>query len=83
MAKSTKTRSTTVPRTTRPRRPRSPRVDDTRSDASTACSSLPHGDIAMRAYELYLADGAMPGRELDHWLRAESELRDRVAANGN
>ena len=29
----------------------------------------------MRAYELYLADGAMPGRELDHWLRAESELR--------
>lgn len=37
----------------------------------------------MRAYELYLADGAMPGRELDHWLKAESELRYRSAANGN
>jgi hypothetical protein len=37
----------------------------------------------MRAYELYLADGAMSGRELDHWLRAESELRYRVAASGN
>ena len=83
MAKSTKTRSTTVPRTTRPERPRSPRVDDTRSYVSTTSSSLPHGDIAMRAYELYLADGAMPGRELDHWLKAESELRYRVAANGN
>ena len=83
MAKSTKTRSTTVPRTTRPERPRSPRVDDTRSDVSTTSSSLPHGDIAMRAYELYLADGAMPGRELDHWLKAESELRYRVAASGN
>jgi hypothetical protein len=56
---------------------------DTTSDVSTTGSSLPHGDIAMRAYELYLADGAMPGRELDHWLKAESELRYRVAANGN
>ena len=83
MAKSTKTRSTTVPRTTRPGRTRTPRVDDTTSDTSTPSSSLPHGDIAMRAYELYLADGAMPGRELDHWLRAESELRYHVAASGN
>lgn len=83
MAKSTKTQSTTAPRTTRPGRPRTPRVDDTTSDVSTTSSSLPHGDIAMRAYELYLADGAMPGRELDHWLKAESELRYRVAANGN
>lgn len=82
MAKSTKTQSTTAPRTTRPGRPRTLRVDTT-SDVSTTGSSLPHGDIAMRAYELYLADGAMPGRELDHWLKAESELRYRVAANGN
>ena len=83
MATSTKTRSNTVPRTTRPGRPRTARVDDTTSDASTPSASLPHGDIAMRAYELYLADGAMSGRELDHWLRAESELRYRVAASGN
>jgi hypothetical protein len=83
MAKSTKTQSTTAPRTARPGTPRTPRVNATTSDVSTTSSSLPHGDIAMRAYELYLADGAMPGRELDHWLKAESELRYRSAANGN
>jgi DUF2934 family protein len=31
-----------------------------------------HDDIAMRAYELYLAEGG--GDELSHWLRAEQEL---------
>jgi hypothetical protein len=57
---------------------------DTASDVSTTTpSSVTHGDIAMRAYELYLADGAMPGRELDHWLRAENELRDRLVINAN
>ena len=30
--------------------------------------------IAFRAYELYLARGAQPGRELDDWLQAEREL---------
>ena len=83
MAKSTKTQSTTVSRTARLVKPGTSRVDDTTSDVSTTSSSLTHGDIAMRAYELYLADGAMSGRELDHWLRAESELRHRVAPSGN
>ena len=82
MAKSTKTQSSTVPRTTRPRREQSsPVTKSTANDVSTTISSLTHGDIAMRAYELYLADGAMPGRDLDHWLRAESELRDRTVAS--
>jgi len=27
-----------------------------------------------RAYELYLARGAQPGRELEDWLQAEREL---------
>lgn len=31
--------------------------------------------IAMRAYELYLRDGAVHGRDVEHWLRAEEELR--------
>ena len=31
-------------------------------------------EIRTRAYELYLARGAQPGRELEDWLRAESEL---------
>lgn len=82
MAKSTKTQSTTVPRTTRPRRPRSAPATPT-AGASTPNASFTHGDIALRAYELYLAGGGMPGRELDHWLTAENELRDREVASGN
>lgn len=31
-----------------------------------------HDDIALRAYELYLAEGG--GDELSHWLQAEREL---------
>ena len=82
MAKSTSTQSTTVSRTTRPRRPRIAPDTATTSDVSTTTtSSLTHGDIAMRAYELYLADGAAPGRDLEHWLRAEHELRDVASRN--
>jgi NADPH:quinone reductase-like Zn-dependent oxidoreductase len=32
------------------------------------------GEIRSRAYELYLARGAHPGRELEDWLQAEREL---------
>ena len=32
-------------------------------------------EIRGRAYELYLARGAQPGRELEDWLQAERELR--------
>jgi hypothetical protein len=84
MAKSTKTQSTTVSRTTRPRRPRNAPDTTATSDVSTTTnSSLDPSAIAMRAYELYLADGAMPGRDLEHWLRAENELRGRVALSAN
>ena len=31
-------------------------------------------EISGRAYELYLARGAQPGRELEDWLQAEREL---------
>jgi Zinc-binding dehydrogenase/Protein of unknown function (DUF2934) len=31
-------------------------------------------EIRRRAYELYLARGAQPGRELEDWLQAEREL---------
>ena len=33
-------------------------------------------EIRLRAYEIYLARGAAPGRELDDWLQAERELTD-------
>ena len=36
----------------------------------------PEDEIRTRAYELYLAGGAQPGRELEDWLQAERELAD-------
>jgi len=31
--------------------------------------------IRQRAYELYLEGGCQPGKEIEHWLRAEAELK--------
>ena len=36
-----------------------------------------HEAVARRAYELYLDRGAEPGRDMEDWLRAEAELRER------
>lgn len=32
-------------------------------------------EIAARAYEIYEREGRADGRDMEHWLRAESELR--------
>lgn len=32
-------------------------------------------DVRERAYQLFLARGAEPGRELEDWLQAERELK--------
>lgn len=34
-----------------------------------------HGEIARRAYEIYVAQGRPCGHAVDHWLCAEKELR--------
>lgn len=93
MAKSTKPRSTAHESNTAPRPVRAKKsaaTPDTTIEAATFASAtletttpppLTHDVIAMRAYELYLGDGAPQGRELEHWLRAESELRDRASRN--
>jgi hypothetical protein len=89
MAKSTKTESTKtespksestksepiLTRTTRPRKPRT-------TSLTTASAAPNHHDIASRAYEFFLREGAMHGRDLEHWLKAESELRDSSVAAG-
>jgi hypothetical protein len=36
---------------------------------------LTEADVARRAYLIYLEEGCPQGRHLDHWLRAETELR--------
>jgi len=37
--------------------------------------------IRARAYELYLERGSQPGDEVDDWVRAEREYRERHAAD--
>ena len=81
MAKSTKTPQSTTTRT-RARKPRTatetsttPSLSHANNGSNHADNALNHSDIAHRAYELFLISGAMHGRDLEHWLQAESELR--------
>jgi hypothetical protein len=41
----------------------------------------PAGEVARRAYELYLARGGAPGHEQEDWFRAEKELREQAASS--
>ena len=50
----------------------SPAVTHTAGEKNAAAPD--RGRVAMRAYELYLARGAMEGAALDDWLAAEREL---------
>ena len=34
--------------------------------------------IRSRAYEFWQAEGEKPGRELDYWLKAEAEVKNRL-----
>ena len=40
-----------------------------------------YDSIARRAFEIFESDGRTPGQELEHWLRAESELLQPVPLN--
>jgi hypothetical protein len=50
------------------------RVDEHRAESTRTPS---HDDIAVRAYQIYLARGAPPGSDLDNWLEAERQLLGR------
>ena len=56
------------------------RVDEHGAKAATRAPS--HDEIAVRAYEIYLARGAAPGRDLDNWLEAERQLFGSPGARG-
>lgn len=43
----------------------------------TAAAEPTQDEIAAKAYELFLQGGSMDGRDLEHWLRAEEELKRR------
>jgi hypothetical protein len=38
-------------------------------------------EIEKVAYELYVKDGYIPGREIDHWLKAEQIVLSRYAVS--
>jgi hypothetical protein len=40
------------------------------------------GAIRSRAYQFWQAEGQQPGRDLDHWLRAEAEIKGAAQAAG-
>jgi hypothetical protein len=42
-----------------------------------------HEQITRRAYEIYLERGCPEGRDLEHWLEAETQLGSAMAGNGN
>ena len=51
-------------------------ADDESCDAGSRNRGAPtDGEISRRAYDLYLARGRAPGRDVDDWLEAERELR--------
>ena len=79
MPKMTKTTQSTT--TIRNRTRKSPTTTQA-TPTTSSLSSLNHAEIANRAYELFLANGAAHGRDLEHWLQAESELRDRSISAG-
>ena len=43
--------------------------------ATATAVAITDDAIALRAYTLYESEGRPEGRHLEHWLRAESELR--------
>ena len=49
-----------------------------KTNSAIASSESPdlRAEIAKRAYEIWLKEGAGHGCDLDHWLRAERELAD-------
>lgn len=45
-------------------------------------STPTHNEIAAQAYQIYMREGCVEGRDMTHWLRAEEELRARSNGNG-
>jgi hypothetical protein len=41
-----------------------------------------YGDVARRAYELFLARGAQHGCDVDDWLEAERQLMGNISTPG-
>lgn len=72
MAKSTTPR----PAPAAARKTRAPKRTTPKLVVSTR--TVDDAEIAARAYELFLESGSLHGRDVEHWLQAERELRART-----
>jgi hypothetical protein len=70
IVKSKATTSTTAPKVSRARK------SDTAASGPNAVM-LMRDQIALRAYELYIARGYQDGHDVEDWLSAEAELTQR------
>jgi hypothetical protein len=52
------------------------------SDETSGNHTPSYEEIRLRAYEIYLERGSLPGNELDDWLQAERELDGRAPQQG-
>jgi GNAT superfamily N-acetyltransferase len=50
-------------------------IEDRDGESGLTAGQLTSRTVRQRAYQLYLARGGQPGRELEDWLKAERELR--------
>ena len=66
----------TTPRPVAPRKPRAPRAPATPTLVASRVPSdvADRRAIAIRAYQLFLENGGVHGRDVEHWLQAEAEL---------
>lgn len=66
-----------MPRPSKPQptTPTGPRLVKKSAPKLSISTEVTHEQIAIRAYELFEQDGFVHGRHVDHWLRAEQELR--------
>lgn len=49
----------------------------TRKNTTDEMPLVPHDEIALRARELYEKSGCQSGRDVEFWLEAERQLRDK------
>lgn len=50
--------------------------------SASKINSPSHAEIAARAEQIYIESGCVAGRDLENWIQAENELKQRMAGNG-
>jgi hypothetical protein len=53
----------------------SPASETSSNSFASQNGEISYEEIAMRAYEIYTREGMVEGRDMEHWLQAERELK--------